>query len=107
MARPSVVNVDAMSTPRKALADQLRIRFALPPERPTDSELDAVLRGVDGFRAHNGRLPSADEWRTITLENVRFDGSYFYKGLNFQDLNALLATIRAQAQSAQSPVARK
>jgi hypothetical protein len=96
-----------MSTPRNTLAYQLRTQFGLPPDRPTDSELDAIIRDVDAFSVRSGRAPSKDEWRSFTLHHARCDDTYIYKGLNFQDLNALLASIRAQAQTMQGKAPRR
>ena len=87
-------------TARESLAYQLKIQFELPPDRPTNVELDLVLTDVAAVERARGRALTKEEWRAITLERVRFTGSYFYKGLNLQDLNALLAMIRSQAQQA-------
>jgi hypothetical protein len=93
-----VVYAEGTVTPRHTLAHQLRIQFELPPDRPTDAELDLIIEDVARFVDQHGVPPSAEEWRLLTLERVNFDGSYFYKGLNFQDLNTLPAVIRSQAQ---------
>ena len=87
----------AAMTDRQALAYQLRIQFELPPDRPSETEFEGIIESARRFIARHGRSPSKDEWRSITAEHVQFDGEYFYKGLNFQDLNALFAVIRAQA----------
>ncbi len=93
-------------TPRRTLAHQLKVQFALPPDRPTEAELDLIVEDIATIEARAGRAASKEEWRTVTSERVRHDGGYFYKGLTFQDLNALLAVIRAQAQTQTQP-ARK
>jgi hypothetical protein len=85
--------------PRQKLAYQLKIQFSLPSDRPSDAELDDIIADLAKVEAWHGRAASKDEWRTATLARVRFEGDYFYKGLTFQDLNALLAQIRAQAQA--------
>jgi hypothetical protein len=87
-------------TSRESLAYQLKIQFELPPDRPTNVELDLILTDVAAFERARGRAPTKEEWRAITRARVRFTGSHFYKGLNFQDLNALLTMIRLQAQPA-------
>lgn len=95
--------------PKQKLANQLKIQFKLPDERPTDEELGRIIADVDRVAAINERAATQEEWRAITLKHVRFDGDYFYKGLSFQDLNALLAAIReqAKAQSTQSSEATR
>lgn len=83
--------------PRQTLAHQLRIQFELPRDRPTDDELDVIIESVSAFEAQHNRAPTKDEWRAITLKHVRFSETPFYKGMSFQDLNALLAQLRATA----------
>jgi hypothetical protein len=73
------------------------VQFALPRGRPTDQELDAIIEDVSRLEARQRRVPTKDEWHAITLEHVQFSESPFHKGLNFQDLNAVLAQIRASA----------
>ena len=87
-------------TPRQRLAHELRIRWKLPPGRPTDEEVDLILQDVAQAEARHSRQLTPAEWQALTLERVRFTGDYIYKGLNFQDLNALLAAVRAEARAA-------
>jgi hypothetical protein len=86
-----------MTAPRSTLATQLKIQFELPPYRPTASELDAIIRDASALRVRRQCALTRDEWHSITMEHVRFEGRYVYRGLNFQDLNALLANILAQS----------
>jgi hypothetical protein len=85
-------------TSREELAHVLKVRFKLPPDRPSDAELDLIIRDVEARAKSLDRPLSEAEWKQITYGHVRFVDKYIYKGLNFQDLNALLATIRSQAQ---------
>ncbi|WNG22853.1 hypothetical protein F0U62_01545 [Cystobacter fuscus] len=83
---------------RERLAHALKLQFQLPPDRPTDNELDAILQDVDDFRVRHGRKATEHEWAKIVHRHVRFEGHWRYDGLDFQDLNALFAIIQMQAQ---------
>lgn len=84
-------------TPIEHLRHTLKIRFRLPPNRPTDDELLEILQYAILRHSALGRDLTDDEWEEATLHFVPFTGKYLYEGLDFQDLNALLAAIRAQA----------
>jgi hypothetical protein len=71
-------------TVRACLANQLKIKFELPPDRPTELELDRILSNVEAFERQHRRLPTEEHWRAITLEHVRFNGTYFYRGSPFR-----------------------
>lgn len=89
-------------TPREAFAHKLKLRFRLPPNRPTDPELDAITRDAVALASRAGRALTEDEWETIVYAHVKFQGHYIYEGLDFQDLNALFALMQAQAQAQMS-----
>jgi hypothetical protein len=86
-------------TSHERLAHTLKVRFGLPRDRPTDAELNQIIRDVTQNEQALGRPLTDDEWKQITYRHVRFTGKYIYEGLNFQDLNAMLSVIRAQAQA--------
>lgn len=88
-------------TSREKLAHTLKVRFGLPQDRPTDSELNElnhIIRDVTENEQAIGRPLTDDEWKQLTCRHVRFIGKYIYECLNFQNLNAMLSVIRAQAQ---------
>lgn len=85
--------------PREKLAHTLKLRFGLPPDRPTDAELSRIITAVPQLEAKLGRVLTDDDWRIVTLHFVRFEYKYVYDGQNFQDLNALFAMIRMHASS--------
>lgn len=89
-------------TPRERLAHELKVRFGLPPEGPSDAQLNLIIADVIAIERSANRMATEAEWRASTFRRVPFAGKYVYQGLTFHDLNALLATIRAQAQ-AQTP----
>ncbi|ATB41262.1 hypothetical protein CYFUS_006727 [Cystobacter fuscus] len=84
---------------RESLAHILKIKFRLPPARPSDEELDAILGDVAELRRSKRRDLTEEEWGEIVYRHVKFRGKYLYEGLDFSDLNALYAMLRAQAQS--------
>lgn len=81
------------------LAHVLKLKFRLPPDRPTDAELLAIVGEAIDAETRRGRALTDDEWAEITYRHVVFKGKYLYEGLNFQDLNGLLAMVRAHVQS--------
>jgi hypothetical protein len=93
-----VSSLDRMS-PRERLAHSLMLRFQLPPGRPTDAELDAILHDIEIFQASHGKEATEGDWAKIVSRHVRFTGRYRYDGLDFQDLNVLFALIQTQSQA--------
>jgi hypothetical protein len=81
------------------LAHELKVRFGLPPEGPSGIQLNLIIADIEALEHETKRPATESEWRHITYRRVPFAGKYGYHGLSFHDLNALLATIRAQAQS--------
>jgi len=86
-------------SPRERLAHSLKIRFRLPPDRPTDDELDAILRDVEVFQAFQDEEVTEEDWAKIVARHVPFKGRNLYEGLDFQDLNVLFALIQTQSQA--------
>lgn len=84
---------------RERLAHTLKVRFGLPPDRPTDAELNQIIAAVPLLEAKLARSLTDHDWRLVAYHFVEFDSKYIYEGLNFQDLNALFAMIRAQSSS--------
>jgi hypothetical protein len=84
---------------RERLAHELKVRFGLPPAAPSDDQLDLIIADVVALMRSTNRYATESEWRLITYQRVPFAGKYGYHGLTFQDLNALLAAIRVQAQT--------
>jgi hypothetical protein len=80
------------------LTHALKVRFRLPPDRPSHHELLAIVGEAIDTEARLRRPLSDDEWKDITYRHVPFEGKYIYEGLNFQNLNALLAVVRAQVR---------
>ena len=72
------------------LGHHLKIRFRLPPNRPTSSEVIEIIKAVE-------KLPKAQRtesaWREIVYEHVEFTGDYAYEGLDHSDLNGLQAQL--------------
>jgi hypothetical protein len=91
-------SLDRMS-PRERLAHSLKIRFRLPPDRPTDDELDAILRDVEVFQAFQDDEATEEDWARIVARHVPFKGRNLHEGLDFQDLNVLFALIQTQSQA--------
>jgi hypothetical protein len=79
-------------TVKERLAHALKVKFGLPPDRPTDSELASIV----GDAAKYGRKLTDEEWRNIVDRHVRGAQKHVYEGLDFSDLNALFAILRAQ-----------
>ena len=82
---------------RQQLAHKLMMEFGLPPGHPTDTELDGILEDVRRLHAL-GATPSERQVLDIMSRRVRGVGTYFYRGLDFQNLNALFALVLQQAQ---------
>lgn len=83
--------------PIENLRHTLKIQFKLPPDRPTDAELELIVQDVIAhIRLHGSANTTV--WRDITSRHVQFDGHYLYEGLDFSDLNSLLLQAIEQAQ---------
>jgi hypothetical protein len=92
----------------ESLRHHLKVQFRLPPNRPDDDELQAIVAEVLLEEDTLGRPLLNEELREIVHRHVQFKGFYKYEGLDFQDLNALFAQVRAQAQAQlQAPKARR
>jgi hypothetical protein len=85
--------------PHQRLANKLMTKFGLPPGRPNSTELSLILSDVISASDALKRNLTDDEWRVIVQRHVGVTGHWKYEGLDFQDLNFLLAQIRAQANS--------
>jgi hypothetical protein len=83
---------------RHQLVHKLMMEFGLPPGHPTDSELDGILE--DLRRLHVlGVAPSERQILDIVTRRVRGVGTFIYRGLDFQNLNALFAIVLQQSQA--------
>lgn len=72
------------------LGHRLKVKFKLPPDRPTSSEVLRIVRAIEGVPEN---LRTETKWRQIVSEHVNFEGHYVYEGLDNSDLNALQAQI--------------
>ena len=86
------------------LAHALKVKFRLPPNRPTDDELQSIVEEVVRLQNVKRLLRSSDaltdaEWEEIVLRYVKFTGRYIYEGLDHSDLNRILAQLAAEARS--------
>jgi hypothetical protein len=72
------------------LGHHLKLRFGLPPDRPTTAEVSRIALEIEA-------LPESQRtegtWQRIVYKHVKFDGMYKYEGLDFSDLNSLQAQI--------------
>ena len=82
-------------TLREKIAHNLKIKFKLPRDRPTEYELDRILADIQQLRQQEQRDATDDEWRVITYRHVKFEGHYLYEGLDMSDLNTLFAQLRS------------
>jgi hypothetical protein len=72
------------------LGHHLKMKFKLPPDRPTAAEVKAIVAEVERL-PEDQRTDSA--WREIVYKHVNFVGIYKYEGIDYSDLNALQAQI--------------
>ena len=74
------------------LGHHLKVKFKLPPNRPTLDEVVRIIQDVE-------QLPLASRtdaaWRTIVYNHVKFEGHYVYEGLDLSDINDLQSQIIA------------
>lgn len=76
----------------------------LPPEHPTSDELSNIIREAASTSARTNRPLSLREWSEIIKRHVAYSGpEYMRKGMDFSDLNALLATATARLRAASTP----
>ena len=74
----------------KGLGYHLRLKFNLPPNRPTPDEVLAIVRAINRL-PENQRTEYA--WQEVVRQIVKFDGMYLTEGLDNSDLNFLLDQI--------------
>lgn len=89
--------MSAAKTWRDLVREGLKRFCSFPAGRPTDVEIDQIAADVLAHENALGRAAYQNEVERIAATHV--PGTRFARmdGLNFQDINALLATIRAQA----------
>lgn len=77
-----------MDTDLRNFRYAIQHRYRLPPERPTTEELNALLKAA---RAQPAPISEA-QWDRLVAIHVRYNGPmYLREGVDFSDLNALLA----------------
>lgn len=72
------------------LLRSIRIKYNLPPERPTSNELVLIVTDILQV-PENQRTEKI--WKSIVYKHVRFNEQYIYKGLDFSDINLLLSQL--------------
>jgi hypothetical protein len=71
------------------LAHELRLRYGLSIDEPTDVQLLAIVRELQEIRARNSDVAES-EWRAAVVRHCPSVDSMFYKGMSNEDLNTLL-----------------
>lgn len=82
------------STTLEDLRHALKMKFKLPPDRPTDDELISIIK--DAKNLSFKELKKSDTWAEIVNKYVKFEGFYLYEGLDFSDINALYQQLLSQ-----------
>lgn len=75
------------------IVQELGRYFSFPPGRPTKADVDAIAAAVNRLASPT----QADVERAVTTQ-IPQTRVHRFDGLTFQDISALLALIRAQAQ---------
>jgi hypothetical protein len=68
------------------LAHHLMVKFKLPPNRPNNGELKEIIFRMSQIPVEERTV---EKWHEVVINVVKFDGFYFYKGLDLSDLNML------------------
>ena len=72
------------------LGHHLKVKFGLPPDRPTTLEVLKIIREIE-------TIPEAQRtdaaWRRIVHQHVIFEGHVRYEGLDLSDINDLQSQI--------------
>jgi hypothetical protein len=84
---------------RELLLQELKRWFSFPPDRPTEADLDAILTNAATFEVAQQKPPTYADVDRIVRDVVIGTRVNRYDGLNFQDVNVLLAMLRVQAQT--------
>ncbi len=79
---------------RDQFRQELRRFFTFPVGRPTDADLDLIA--ADVMRANTTNQSDVERIVVARIPQTRV---HRFDGLTFQDIGALLAIIRAQAQA--------
>lgn len=79
---------------RETLKLALRIQFKTSDVEPTDSQLQSIISDIERIQAT--RIPTVQDWGQIVAKHCPSTGKWLYKGLDFSDLNALLAKIKSR-----------
>lgn len=84
---------------RELLLQELKRWFSFPPDHPTEADLDAILTNAATFEVAQQKPPTYADVDRIVRDVVIGTRVNRYDGLNFQDVNVLLAMLRMQAQT--------
>jgi len=68
------------------LGHGLKLKFKLPPDRPTTAEVLAIVKEINNVPKS---IRTDAVWREIVFKHVKFSGLYVYEGLDHSDLNSL------------------
>ena len=80
-------------SPREQFRYRVQWQHKLPPERPTTHELDNIVADADSATQRLQRPLTDSEWAQTVANRVDYRGEYVRKGMDFSDLNALLALV--------------
>jgi hypothetical protein len=73
------------------LKHRLKISAGLPPNSPTDEELQLIIQRILPIRRQ--RTPTEADWKAAAMAVVPGAGTYKYAGEDLSDLNELLLAI--------------